>query len=971
MADQYTKNSWKTGDIITADKLNNLEQGVSEYKAGPKGDQGSTGPVGPKGDTGQKGDSGKSVYDIAKENGFVGSEQDLLASLKGVKGEKGDTGATGPKGDQGIQGPKGDTGEQGLQGKTGPKGDTGEQGPQGIQGPKGDTGAKGDTGEQGPQGVKGEVGPKGDRGNDGTGVSIKGSKDSESQLPTSGVSIGDGYLVNGSLYVYGSDNKFSNVGEIKGPKGDTGPTGPRGLTGAKGDTGLQGIQGPKGDTGLTGAKGDTGAQGEQGPQGQQGPKGDTGKSAYEIAKSNGFSGTEQQWLENLKAVQKVITSYDDDIVHFQKGLTYKSIDLGAKYHADGIDAGGFYKSEGNIDGLPISPAYGVLEVVTNDTDILQRFTQTNIDHPFTWERVKNNNMGNNKFSNWFSVTTPATLDSNEVNDDPSIYDIQSDKAFYHPYERALFTAYPSANVGKIKVEYYRREFLLTTQYVTYNTSPVTWQYYIPGDEEEYMVKITNITKGGQTVNYYAINVGWDQKKLPIMGFLGNYDRYDVKGQEKTIDFLKRLHINYVQYYDWFDNHARPLWVGEHGEFPAQWEDLARRKTRYDVIHKYIELNNERNILNMGYGLINGSSVKWGADGYTQDMFMFDNANHGYDDVTTNALPHPWAKYDIYLTNFLNDTYKNLIFGRWDDVFKALPFDGWHVDTLGLPGDKYASDGSKISNDLWSAGYKTYLQQAKDHFGNKRVSINAVARGGQEQIAQAPVDFLYSELWPFDTGTYDSIYQTARNMLNMNTNLGLIIPAYMNKDHNWYADNDKTFNTPSVKLIDLLIMAAGATHLEMGEHMLCSEYFPNGTASMSDELKNFIIKQYDFRVAYHRIFNIRNFSGETWSNTHDVSLNFVDINKVMFAEKSDAWYTAVSVINFKGINGDDWRDDDKKRKDPEPLTNIRVGFKVGKKYTHAYVADLDNPIPREVTLDDNNSVVLEKVDYYTLVYATTY
>lgn len=215
---------------------------------GPKGDTGATGPTGPKGDT----------------------------------GDIGATGATGPKGDTGEQGLKGDTGERGATGATGPKGDTGEQG------------IKGDTGERGPQGPKGDTGERGPQGEDGTGVSIKGSVDSESKLPATGNTVGDGYLVNGVLYIW-DGTQWNNTGaDIKGPKGDTGATGPkgdtgdtgpkgdtgeRGLQGVKGDTGEKGetgSQGPKGDTGATGAKGDTGATGERGPQGEKGDTGEKG-----------------------------------------------------------------------------------------------------------------------------------------------------------------------------------------------------------------------------------------------------------------------------------------------------------------------------------------------------------------------------------------------------------------------------------------------------------------------------------------------------------------------------------------------------------------------------------------------------------------------------------------------------------------------------------------------------------------------
>lgn len=90
---------------------------------------------------------GYSAYEIAVQQGYTGTEEQWIASLKG------DTGERGPQGIQGIQGPKGNKGDRGEQGI---KGDTGERGPQGIQGVKGDTGSKGDKGDKGEKGDKGD-----------------------------------------------------------------------------------------------------------------------------------------------------------------------------------------------------------------------------------------------------------------------------------------------------------------------------------------------------------------------------------------------------------------------------------------------------------------------------------------------------------------------------------------------------------------------------------------------------------------------------------------------------------------------------------------------------------------------------------------------------------------------------------------------------------------------------------------------
>ncbi|MCG8397248.1 hypothetical protein LWS67_11840 [Bacillus atrophaeus] len=63
--------------------------------------------------------TGKSAYDIAVDNGFSGTEEEWLASLKGEKGSTGATGAIGDKGDTGATGSKGATGAAGKNGKDG------------------------------------------------------------------------------------------------------------------------------------------------------------------------------------------------------------------------------------------------------------------------------------------------------------------------------------------------------------------------------------------------------------------------------------------------------------------------------------------------------------------------------------------------------------------------------------------------------------------------------------------------------------------------------------------------------------------------------------------------------------------------------------------------------------------------------------------------------------------------------------
>lgn len=53
----YEPTTWNDGDLITAEKMNKLEQGVKNEQVGPKGPKGDTGTQGPKGDPGAAGPS--------------------------------------------------------------------------------------------------------------------------------------------------------------------------------------------------------------------------------------------------------------------------------------------------------------------------------------------------------------------------------------------------------------------------------------------------------------------------------------------------------------------------------------------------------------------------------------------------------------------------------------------------------------------------------------------------------------------------------------------------------------------------------------------------------------------------------------------------------------------------------------------------------------------------------------------------
>lgn len=99
---------------VTKSEVNTSGELVITYSNGDSTNLGKI--VGKDGLDGTNGQNGLSAYEIAKNGGFIGSEDEWLASLKGEKGEQGEQGI---QGIQGVQGEKGERGEKGQNGADG------------------------------------------------------------------------------------------------------------------------------------------------------------------------------------------------------------------------------------------------------------------------------------------------------------------------------------------------------------------------------------------------------------------------------------------------------------------------------------------------------------------------------------------------------------------------------------------------------------------------------------------------------------------------------------------------------------------------------------------------------------------------------------------------------------------------------------------------------------------------------------
>ena len=100
----YTPTTWSDGDLITAEKLNKLEQGVQNEQIGPAGADGADGAAAGFGTPTATVDANTGTPSVTVNASGPNTAKVFAFAFKNLKGAKGDTGA---KGETGATGPAG------------------------------------------------------------------------------------------------------------------------------------------------------------------------------------------------------------------------------------------------------------------------------------------------------------------------------------------------------------------------------------------------------------------------------------------------------------------------------------------------------------------------------------------------------------------------------------------------------------------------------------------------------------------------------------------------------------------------------------------------------------------------------------------------------------------------------------------------------------------------------------------------
>lgn len=530
-----------------------------------------------------------------------------------------------------------------------------------------------------------------------------------------------------------------------------------------------------------------------------------------------------------------------------------------------------------------------------------------------------------------STVTPVTS-SLSVN-------LTTDKACYKPGESVAFTA--DAVPAGAKIRYRTLNKVVSEQAASGNS----WSWTTPAtDYTGYMVDVYRTKEDGTEVilGTIAVDVSSNWTRFPRYGFVATFDASKKAAGviENEMAFLNRCHINGVQFQDWHNKHHWPL-GGTRSKLDDVYKDIANRDVYTEVVKKYIATQHRLGMKSMFYNLCFGALNDAAADGVKPEWYIFKNT--GRMDKDSHDLPSSW-KSNIYLLDPANAEWQAYLAERNDEVYANFDFDGYQIDQLGNRGDRYDYNSNKVN---LPKGYASFIEAMKQKHPAKSLVMNAVSSYGASQIAgTGKVDFLYNEVWGDEADFKDLHTIIKANDQYSNHTLKTVFAAYMNYDKAGRTTGE--FNTPGILLADAVMFALGGSHLELGDHMLCREYFPSTALEMSDALRTAMVRYYDFMTGYQNLLRGKSTQAEVSAalsctdKSRNLSLNTWPPQKsavTTYARNVDG-KQVIHLLNFLSADNLSWRDLNGTMPEPRLVSDVPLKLNVSGKVNKVWVATPD-------------------------------
>lgn len=330
----------------------------------------------------------------------------------------------------------------------------------------------------------------------------------------------------------------------------------------------------------------------------------------------------------------------------------------------------------------------------------------------------------------------------------------------------------------------------------------------------------------------AFDLAEHWKEAPRYGFLCEFGS-DQLGKMENVEFLQKLHLNVVQFYDWMYRHDKLVPENE------TFTDPLGRTMSLDVIREKIQALHDRGMKAIAYGAIYAALEDFLAEHPDWGLYQNDGQPYSLADIFYIMDISPGSAWNEHIIN----EYKQVI---------ELGFDGIHLDQYGFPKKALSKEGTVV--DL-SHCFTPFINQVKGELREVNPDVGLIfnnvtdfptyATGSAEQEA------VYIEVWsPIND------YRDLKTLIDKaKFHAGekqVILAAYLPSfgAGSIYSQNEAE---KGALITMAAIFANGAYHLLIGEDrkVLTEGYYPN-YGKMSPEFTRRVRSYYDFIVRYREL-----------------------------------------------------------------------------------------------------------------------
>lgn len=397
------------------------------------------------------------------------------------------------------------------------------------------------------------------------------------------------------------------------------------------------------------------------------------------------------------------------------------------------------------------------------------------------------------------------------------------------------------------------------------------------------------------------------------GFLSDFDNIDLTNG--ALDWLRKCHINIVQFYDWSYRHDNLICDGD------LYVDMMGKQISKSVV---ISKNKEAE----SYGM---RGIAYGAVYAASKQFFEKHKDWAF--YYPNGCPITFIDI-FYLMNIEKESpWRNYLIKQYSLAIKKMGFSGIHMDTYGFPKTAISRLNNKEHTVKLDIEFKTLINEVKDKLKFKNIDplliFNNVGNWPVYATANSKVDAVYVEVWdPYNKYCHIvSIINEIKQSLKRNK--PIILAAYLKP----FQLENISRGMNAAKLLMASIVSSGAYHLLIGENkaVLTQGYYSDYTKlddKSADEIKSY----YDFMIRYHDLFY--NKSMKDVSKTHFVGNNreYISLckkisvnaegNKIWAIIKENKKHKIINLINLCGNKDDVWNSGKNL-----PITQYNICFNV--------------------------------------------